>query len=221
MQASGLDDMNKYKLNQYQFQEIRNLYPKINLYLQPVIGTEDVRQFLYCPRIIYFRYVICAPMKKTYKMEYGELKHEKIQKLKNKSDDDCIQKYYNIYLNDADLGLVGLIDYFEFDGKTAFPVEIKSGNIPLDGLNIPHKYQIIAQAILIEKNFDFMVNKMRINYIKHQKSVDYRLLIEDKLKCMKIIRKIRELLIYEKIPEPTKDQGKCVDCECKNYCYRG
>ncbi len=215
------NEIKKYRLDPSELLELRLQYPQIHLYDQPIIGTEDIRQFVYCPRILFFRYIIRGPMQKTYKMELGEEKHEKLQKLKNETDDTSIQKYYNLYLTDAKLGLVGLIDYFEFDGQEAFPVEIKSGNPPSEGLVTPHKYQIIAQAILIEKNFKFLVKKGRIYYVKHQKVIDYPLEIEDKLKVIKIIRKIQKLLTTESIPEPTEDIGKCKDCEYRKYCFRG
>ncbi|MBN1800682.1 MAG: CRISPR-associated protein Cas4 [Candidatus Lokiarchaeota archaeon] len=211
--------LKEYQLNRYQFQELRALYPGLNLYDQPLVGTEDVRQYAYCHRILYFRHVLRAPMLKTYKMEYGQKKHEELQKMKNSTSEEYSQKYYNVFLTDADLGLLGLIDYFEYDGNAAFPVEIKSGNVPPNGLNFSHKLQVVAQAILIEKNFDFAVTKARIYYIKDQQVVDYELAIDDKMDCIEVVRKIQKLLKSEAIPLPTEDKGKCVDCECRKYCF--
>ncbi len=221
VQKENIIDLKQFRLNKHQLNEIRKNNPWINLYDRPFIGTEEVRQFSYCKRIIFFRYILHSPMKQTYKMEFGAKKHEKLQKMANKSKDGYAQKYYNVYLTDSELGLVGLIDYFEFDGKEAYPVEIKSGNIPPEGIDNPHKYQVTAQAILIEKNFDFLVKKVRVYYSKHGKVVDYLIGIEDKLKVMNIIEQIKKLLASEKMPNPTRDKGKCIDCECRNYCLRG
>ena len=220
MDNQEVDDLMEFKMNKYKLSEIRESIPKIHLYEKPLIGTEEIRQFVYCKRIIYFRHVIHAPMQTTYKMEFGMKKHEQLQKYANKSEEGYSQKYYNIYLTDPNIGLVGLIDYFEYDGKEAYPVEIKSGNIPPGGLDNPHKYQVTAQAILIEKNFDFLVKKVRIVYSKHDNVVDHFISIEDKLTVLKIVDDIRKIIYSEKIPLPTKDTGKCIDCECKNYCLR-
>ena len=210
----------EYLLNKHQLNKIRSNYPRINLYDKPYIGTEDIRQFAYCKRKLYFRYVIRAPMKQTYKMEYGTEEHNKFQKEVSKAK-EYVQKYYNIYLSDPQLGLVGLIDYFEFDGKEAYPIEIKSGNIPPKGLENPDKLQVTAQAILIEKNFDFLVKKVCVYYSKYKKVIDYPIRIEDKLRVMKFIEEINKMLTSEKIPNPTKNKGRCIDCECRNYCLRG
>ena len=214
------EDLSQYKPDKDQLRLIRENNPMINLYDKPYIGTEEIRQYSYCKRKIYFRYIVRAPMKQTYKMEYGTEKHNEFQKKISKAS-EAIQKYYNIYLTDSELGLVGLIDYFEFDGKEAYPVEIKTGNIPPDQLENPDKMQITAQAILIEKNFDFLVKKVRVFYSKLNKIVDYPIGIEDKIRVMKIIEEINELLKSEKILEPTKDKRKCIDCECNKYCLRG
>ncbi|MHA1457327.1 MAG: CRISPR-associated protein Cas4 [Promethearchaeota archaeon] len=207
-------------MNKFQLNDLRSKYPEIHLYSHPLIGTEEIRQFVYCERILYFRHVLKAPMKKTYKMEVGEEKHSLLQKFNNLVQDEYSQKYYNIYLTDPVSGLVGLIDYFEFDGVEAFPVEIKTGNVPQNGFDGSHKYQVVAQAILIEKNFDFLVKKVRIYYSKPDKVIDYHIYIKDKLHVLKLTNEIAKIILTEKIPNPTKDVGKCIDCECRNFCYR-
>lgn len=212
--------LKEYLLSESKLNQIRKRFPKINLYSKPLIGTEEIRQYVYCKRIIFFRYVLNAPMKRTYKMEYGMKKHEKLQKFANKNK-DAPQKYFNIYLTDPESGLVGLIDYFEFDGKEAYPVEIKTGKNPLGKINNSHKLQVAAQSILIEKNFDFLVKKVKIFYSKSQKIVEYPINIENKLQVLEIIDEIIKLIESEKIPDPTNHEGKCIDCECRNYCMRG
>jgi CRISPR-associated exonuclease Cas4 len=205
-------------LNKHQLNNIRLNYPSIHLFDKPFLGTEEIRQFAYCKRILYFRYVIRAPMYRSYKMEYGVKKHEKLQNVADKSKENFCHKYYNVYLTDAQLGLVGLIDYFEFDGKEAYPVEIKTGNIPPEGLENAHRLQIAAQAMLIESNFDFLVKRARVFYSKNNEYVDYEIKVDDKLRVLELIDEILHMLEDEKIPEPTKDTGKCTDCECRKFC---
>lgn len=215
----SLEEYKEYRFDEAQFEKAKEDLPNLNLYVKPLIGTEQIRQFVYCKRILYFRNVLHAPMKKTYKMEYGEKKHDKLQQIANKTE-ETVQKYFNVYLKDPKIGLVGLIDYFEYDGNEAFPIEIKSGNQPPDGIDNPHKLQVAAQAILIEKGFDFLVKKVRIFYSKEQEMVEYPIKIEDKLRVLRLIDEIHQMLMTEKIPEPTIHEGKCVDCECKLYCLR-
>jgi len=220
MQEKEINELlRKFKIGKDELNNVRTSYPKINLYNKPIIGTEEIRQYVYCKRILFFRHILKAPMKQTYKMEYGMKKHEELEKLSNKAKNST-QKYFNVYLTDIDIGLVGLIDYFEYVGDEAYPVEIKSGNIPPEAIENPHKYHVADQALLIEKNFKFLVKKVRIYYIKHKKFVDYPIGIEDKLEMIKLVKNIQDMLISEQMPEPTNNKGKCKDCECKNYCLR-
>jgi len=211
--------LRKFKMGRDELNNVRTSFPKINLYNKPMIGTEELRQYVYCKRILFFRHVLKAPMKRTYKMEYGMKKHEKLEKLSQKAGESS-QKYYNVYLTDPDIGLVGLIDYFEFNGNEAYPVEFKSGNIPPEGFKNPHKYQVAAQALLIEKRFKFLVKKVRVYYVKHEKFVEYPIEVDDKLEMLRLVKDIQDMLISEEMPEPTDHLGKCIDCECKKYCTR-
>jgi hypothetical protein len=63
--------LKEFGMNEYKLNSIRMNLPKIHLYEKPLIGTEEVRQYSYCKRKIYFRHVMKAPMKPTYKMMYG------------------------------------------------------------------------------------------------------------------------------------------------------
>ncbi|MHA1284183.1 MAG: CRISPR-associated protein Cas4 [Promethearchaeota archaeon] len=213
-------DLTEFILGKDELDDIRGSIPMLNLYEEPYIGTEDIRQFAYCKRKLYYRYVIRAPMPPTYKMEFGQEIHDKFQQLSGKSKKK-IQKYHNVYLTDTDLGLVGIIDYFEFDGHEAYPVEIKTGYKPKNKMDNPDKMQVTAQAILIEKNFGFLVKKVKVLYWKYDEIIEYDIDVNDKLKVIKMIDEIKELLETERVPEPVKDPKMCNDCECAKYCVRG
>lgn len=216
----NLSNLSDFKINAIKLKILRNECPWLHLYEKPYIGTEEIRQYTYCKRKVYFRHVLKGPMLQTYKMKLGTEIHEQFQK-KIEVSKKQVQKYYNMYLIDEELGLVGLLDYFEFDGKEAYPVEIKSGNIPPEGLENPDKMQVTAQAILIEKNFDFLVKNVKVFYIKHDKIIDYPIDMEHKLTVIKHVREIQDILLNEKIPKATTNDAKCLDCECLKYCKGG
>jgi CRISPR-associated protein Cas4 len=211
--------LKEFVMNPYQLSTLRHNYPKMNLYSKPIIGTEEIRQYSYCKRKIFFRYVLNGPMRQTYKMKYGTEEHETFQKKISQSE-EYIQKYYNIYLTAPKMCLVGLIDYFIFNGIEAFPVEIKTGNIPQGSLENPDKMQVSAQAILIENNFDFLVNKVRVYYSKPDKIKDYSIYADDKIKVIKKVEEIQSMIKSENIPERTPNKNRCRDCECNKYCLR-
>ena len=54
--------------------------PMKNTFIQPIFGSEDFRQYGYCPRKIYFRWVMRKKFNETAKMEKGRKKHKEEEK---------------------------------------------------------------------------------------------------------------------------------------------
>ena len=53
MNSIDSENIKDYILNKHQFNILRLNNPMINLYEKPIIGTEEIRQFSYCKRIIF------------------------------------------------------------------------------------------------------------------------------------------------------------------------
>lgn len=129
-------------------------------------------------------------------------------------------KYYNVYLRDEELGLIGLIDYLESDGDELIPVEYKTGN-PQDGSESDyHRAQLIAQAVLVERHFHRYVRKVKIVYEKLSAPITYEIEAEDKIRILQILETIRDIIREEAIPAPTPHKAKCQDCEFWRMCLR-
>jgi len=184
------------------------------------LTAEDMRQFVYCPRIIYFRYVMLIQPESTYKMQRGEAVHQKGVRSKGKEIEGSLEKYYNLFLKDVELNIASLLDYLEFNGAEAIPVDIKTGHCYQDPISDHHLAQLIFQAILVEKNFKVPVMKVKVIYTKEKSERIYTFSVMDKLKVLKNIGRIREMVRTEAIPAPVSDAGKCVDCEFWRYCQR-
>ncbi|NHI93719.1 MAG: CRISPR-associated protein Cas4 [Candidatus Lokiarchaeota archaeon] len=182
--------------------------------------AEDMRQYVYCPRIIYFRHVMRIQPERTYKMERGEEIHDAIRK-KNPELDGQIQKYYNIYLKDVKFGLVALLDYLEYYENEAIPVDIKTGKHVEQKISDHHLAQLIVQAILVESQLGLLVQKVKVWYLKENKEFIHEIDIEDKRKVLSHLKEMKKILIEEIIPKPVEDAAKCRDCEFWRYCLRG
>ena len=179
-----------------------------------------MRQYVYCPRIIYFRYVMQIHPKSTYKMQRGEEVHEKGVRSKSKEVEGKVEKYYNLFLKDPELNIAALLDYLEFDGTEAVPVDIKTGHCYQDPISDHHRAQLLFQAIIVEKNFKVPVLKVKVLYTKDKVERTYAFSLVDKLQILNNIEVIREIVRSELIPPPISDVAKCVDCEFWRYCQR-
>ncbi|MHA1380734.1 MAG: CRISPR-associated protein Cas4 [Candidatus Helarchaeota archaeon] len=184
------------------------------------LTSEDMRQYVYCPRVIYFRYVMHIRPQSTFKMTRGEEIHEKEVRKKSKDIEGQLTKYYNLYIQDRELNIAAILDYLEFDGTQATPVDIKTGHCYQDPISDHHLAQLLFQAILVEMKFKIAVNKVKVVYKKDRSERTYPVSVDDKVKILKNINKIRNIVKNEMIPPPTPNAAKCVDCEFWNYCQR-
>lgn len=184
------------------------------------LKVTDIKQFLYCPRIIYFTYVCPVPRKITHKMEYGKDMHLELDRLEKRRTFKRYkladgERVFHFPLYSARLGLQGRLDMHIVANGAFFPVEFKhSSGKP--GLN--HKYQLIAYAMLLE---DYYQQSIRHGFLAYDlgKSVfsipvttDARDFVKD------VLDKIRYQISKERMPNPTRQRGKCTDCEYRKYC---
>lgn len=185
---------------------------------RPIITAEDVRQYVYCPRIIYFRYVQRIRPPRTYKMKKGQEQHEAEIRIKDVELSDTVSKYYNYYLVDKKLGLSAVLDYFESDGNEAVPVDIKTGHYDGESISDHHLAQLLAQSFLLETQLHLLVRKVKVIYTQHSKIFTHEICVDDRLRLFHLIEKIQQIIRNEILPNPTPRRAKCTDCEFWNYC---
>ena len=184
------------------------------------LRVTDVKQYIYCQRIIYFTYVCPVEKKITRKMEYGKEEHLVLDRLEKRRT----FKRYNLsegerrfhqYLRSERLGLEGKLDMHIISEGEYFPVEFKHTN---KGPALNHKYQLVSYAMLLE---DFYGKPVRCGflYLTANKRV-YPIEITPNARTFvkEILEKIREIIAKERMPGPNRHKGRCTDCEYRNYC---
>ncbi|MHA1265550.1 MAG: CRISPR-associated protein Cas4 [Candidatus Helarchaeota archaeon] len=184
------------------------------------LTTRDVQEYVYCPRFIYFTRVMQLRPLPTYKMQRGNSRHEQFIRRQTHAKEAGLEKYYNLYLRDDELGLIGLLDYLELDGDELVPVEYKTGN-PQPGTEEDyHKAQLVAQALLVERHFHRFVRHVKVIYEKLPTPVIYELSGVEKVQILQILEEIRAIIQKELMPPPTPHEAKCQDCEFWRVCLR-
>ena len=187
-----------------------------------MFSAEDIRQYVYCPRKIYYRYVLRARLLTTPKMNRGQELHEKLCKdrVREPVSDSDVRYYYNLYFSDEDLGLSAIVDVLEvLDNYHYKVIDLKSSKPPEEGVYEGEKMQVAAQALLVETNLGVKVTEGAIFYIRHNRQVDFEITSLDLLNVMRILERIKQIVYYEEIPKPTSERSRCNDCECRRFCW--
>lgn len=204
--------------------ELRIQKPEPDAVLQ--LSVSDVRQWIYCPRIVYYRF--CQPLKRpvTYKMEEGRLQHQRIEELERRRTlrfyglreeerGGQVERHFRPRLYSQRLGLSGIVDLVLVATWEAIPVEYKHTEAPL-GLN--HKYQLVAYALLVEDQWGKPVRRAFVHTLPKDHLAEVAITPNGRTFVRRALREIRAAISEDRIPEATDRLGRCVDCEYRLFC---
>lgn len=190
------------------------------------LSVSDVRQWVYCPRIVYYR--LCQPLRRpvTYKMEEGKLQHQRIEDLarrrtlrryglKGEEEEGQVEQHLRPVLRSARLGLSGVLDLVLVAPMEAIPVEYKHTESPL-GLN--HKYQLVAYALLVEDQWGKPVRRAFVHFLPSDRVEEVAITSNGRTFTRRVLQEIREMDAAERMPAPTPMRSRCVDCEYRLFC---
>ncbi len=184
------------------------------------IRISDLKQYYYCPRVVFYEYVLPVERKITYKMEKGRAIQEEIERLESRRK---LKKYglekgerkFNVWLASKRLGLSGKLDMIIETEVEIYPVDFKyTKGRPYKN----HLYQLVGYALLIEDSQQKTVQKGFVYLIPQQDAVIYEMTRKLKDECLVTIEEIKTMIVKEIFPDPPSQRAKCADCEFKNYC---
>ncbi|MBN2386022.1 MAG: CRISPR-associated protein Cas4 [Anaerolineales bacterium] len=191
------------------------------VYLEAPFRVTDLKQWVYCPRILY--YAVCLPDVRpiTFKMQAGiEAGHDEEGRESRRSLHtyglDEGRKEFNASLVSDRLGLRGIVDMVIWldDEDEVIPVDYKLSEIA----GTHFKLQLAAYGLMLEEASGLIVKRGFLYSIPRRKAdeipIDNRLrdgltATLDAMHCM---------LRYETMPEPTPQRAKCAACEFRRFC---
>lgn len=191
-----------------------------------MITVSDIKQYSYCPKIIYFDHVLHVPKPPDQKLKTGKEKHDDITGKEKRrkgglfydSELDSAEKLFHVSLESSALGLRGILDYLIKSEKEFIPVDYKFGSSHNGGVHLNHKYQLAAYALLVEENFNTIVRRAYVHYSVDKVNARIDFSDEIRRRTQKMIREIGTIIREEVEPACTRNPGRCIDCEYGRYC---
>ena len=125
---------------------------------------------------------------------------------------------YNYLIRDIGLDLIGVIDKIEVEKGNYFPISLKSSNPPINGVWDGDFMEAIANALLIEQEFNTNVT---VAYIDYLKIADRRAVIIDtdaRKSFFKVLTSVNKIVENGDIPTVKTGLKKCENCEFKELC---
>lgn len=188
------------------------------------ITPSHIIEYLFCPRFIYFQYVLQIPQHEE--KSFKAIKGREIHDLKMVTNKDYLrkkigvkEKYLDVYLTNETLR--GKVDEVLLlsDGTMA-PLDYKFAKYN-DRVYNTYITQLICYAILIEQNFNKMVDKGFLVYVRSKnKLIEININETDKQNVNKKITEIIEIIDKNIFPQSTKAKRKCLTCTYRNICIQ-
>ncbi len=187
--------------------------------MQTVLVT-DLKQWLYCARIVYYHQVLGVTAPPTFKMQEGRLAHDLLEKLEKRR---CFRRYgftkatrrFGVWIHDPGLGLAGRIDMLLEAQQCAAVVDFKltSGRVREN-----HHLQLAAYALLAERWLRRPVELGFLYRIPNGSVTPVPLAPHHRARVLEAIEEIRRMGRHQTCPEPPPTRGRCQECEFINYC---
>ncbi len=117
------------------------------------------------------------------------------------------------------LELRGIIDRLEIYPEALVPVEMKTGSMPAEGVWPSHKVQIAVYMLLAESNYKIPIRKGIVRYLDTETDRIISMNPFLKYEIADLVKKVKEILNSEKIPNFCGNRNKCASCGLKKKCY--
>lgn len=193
------------------------------MYQDPfLIRVIDLKQYIYCPRILYYQTVLPDIRPLTYKMEAGIAAHQRAEQREKRR---LLRTYglqhgertFNLPIWDAELGLSGEIDMVIMTAEACIPVDYKASKRVG-----PHfKLQLMAYGRLLETKMQQPTADVTHGFlymIPLRKAIRVSFTAHLRRKLDRTLKAIKDIVTQQQMPNPTDQNGRCVNCEFRRFC---
>jgi CRISPR-associated exonuclease Cas4 len=184
------------------------------------LRVNDLKQYEYCPRIVFYNTVMPLDRKVTFKMQRGTEAEFQLDALEKRRS---LRRYklsegerrFHVWLHSERLGLSGKMDLLIASRQGYFPVDFKYTR------GRPHRNhisQLAGYAVLVEEQYQTEVETGFIYLAPVGELVAIKITRELKREVSERLATIREMVKEELLPLPTPVRARCAECEFRNYC---
>lgn len=180
----------------------------------------DLKQYVYCPRVVFFAYCLPLIRPTTYKMEAGIAAHDVAEEQEQRRSLRRYgltegERFFDLWLASKALGLRGRVDLAIRTAAEAIPVEYK--NSP--GRAGRHfKLQLAAYGQMLEEAWGLPVRRGFLYFVPLKRAEEVRLTLALRREVEETVAAMRYMVEREAMPGPPRSRRPCVACEFRLFC---
>lgn len=182
----------------------------------------DLKQYAYCPRVLYYHTVLPQVRPVTYKMEAGVAAHELAEGRERRRSLSSYgvpagERFFQVALQSSTLGLSGELDMVIETETELIAVDYK--NTAKVGKHF--KLQLMAYGRLLETAWPGpakTVSRGFLYLIPQRKAVEVRFTAPLRRELAAALVALGQIAHQQQMPPPAAHQAQCVDCEFRRFC---
>jgi CRISPR-associated exonuclease Cas4 len=186
----------------------------------------DLKQYVYCPRLIYYHHCLPQIRPLTYKMEAGLAAQDEEElraarrslRIYGLGRGDC---EVNVSLESETLGLRGQVDLViktddnPIGEMELIPVDYKLSN---NQLGLHFQLQLLAYGLLLEEAYGLPARRGFLYAIPKRRTLEVHFSPKLRASLKQALLDMQEIALKEKLPPPTRQRAKCEVCEFRRFC---
>lgn len=185
-----------------------------------VFTVTDLKQFAYCPRIVYYTYCLPLLRPQTYKMRESQHAHEEETLREERRSLRAYglpdgERRFDVLLCSRRLGLRGRVDLVIQTAQELIPVDYKlTENAP----GVHFRLQLAAYGLMLAESELLPVRRGFIYAIPLRQAQEVRFTGPLMRQVEILTEAMRQMVALERIPAPPPRRGRCQACEFRRFC---
>jgi CRISPR-associated exonuclease Cas4 len=188
-----------------------------------IFRVTDLKQYFYCPRVVYYAYCLPQVRPVTPKMEAGIEAHFGLEGRERRRSLrayglTCGERHFDVPLESTRLGLRGRLDMVikvPQPGGEMVPVEYKNSTRRAGQHWI---LQLTAYGEMLSDRSDLPVRRGFFYFIPTRRTQEVAFTPKRRAKLRETMDAMLHMVEREMMPDPPKSRRPCLTCEFRRFC---
>jgi len=191
---------------------------------RPYLQVTDLKQWTYCPRVVFYRYCLPRIRPITYSMQAGIQAHEEAAAREERRSLrsyglEAGERFFDVALTSERLHLTARIDLVirthTAQGEEGIVVDYKLSEREA---GTHFKLQLATYAVMVEEAWGIPVRRAFLYHIPQRQAEPIPITTSLRQKVETTIASIHTAIAGEVMPQPPTRLGPCVACEFRRFC---
>jgi CRISPR-associated exonuclease Cas4 len=185
-----------------------------------VFTVTDLKQFAYCPRVVFYTYCLPLLRPQTYKMQESQWAHREeagreVRRSLRPYGLSEGEREFDVDLYSPTLGLRGRADMVVTTAEEAIPIDYKQTRREAGA---HFRLQLAAYGLVLEEMRGLPVQRGFVYSMLTREAEEIPLTPQRLGRVRRTVHEMREMVREERVPPPPRGRGRCVSCEFRRFC---